>query len=182
MLAKRERSLEVKVDCFVEVTEAAFEYLAHVIGLVPGDKREWKPSEDAWSLKDVLAHIAWHDDQMIEVCEKRDLAGSSWWTLPLEERNQNIYEQYRDTPLDEILEFFKTSHAYMMKALKTLSDEDLNDPKRFHDMPEDWTPWRMLANNTYEHYIRHIGQIHAIARRTRDEGGVSSVEGEAGSA
>ena len=31
-------------------------------------------------------------------------------------------------------------------------------------VPEDWTPWHMLASNGYEHYIRHIGQIVAIRK------------------
>jgi len=154
----------VRVDCLIEVTEAARGYLDHVVQSVPEEKRTWKPTPEAWSLKDILAHIAWHDDQMVEVCKERDLTGSVWWTLLLDERNANIHKEYADTPLAEILEFYETSYERMIEALKTLADEDLNDPKRFHDMPEDWTPWRMLANNTYEHYIRHIGQIWGIAR------------------
>jgi len=159
---------EVRVDCLIEVTEASREYLEHVVESVPEDKRTWKATPEAWSLKDVLAHIAWHDDQMVEVCEKRDLVGSVWWTLPVNERNDNIYKEYEDTPLAEVLEFYETSYKRMIDALKTLADEDLNDPKRFHDMPEDWTPWRMIANNGYEHYIRHIGQVWAIARAQKE--------------
>jgi len=158
----------MKLDSLVEVTEHARGYLKHVIEGVPEDQREQSGPDGGWSLKDILAHIAWHDDAMIEVCEKHDLVGSVWWTLPLQERNDNIYEQYKDTPLKEVLEFFETAYEGMMKALKTLSDEDLNDPKRFHDMPEDWTPWHMLSSNGYEHYIRHIGQIHALGKALKE--------------
>jgi uncharacterized damage-inducible protein DinB len=154
----------MRVDSLVEVIEASREYLAYAITSVPEDKREWRPSPGAWSLKDVLAHIAWHDDQMVELCETRDLVGSPWWDLPMDERNGKIYEDYKGMPLDEVLGFFDEAHERMMKALKTLSDEDMNDASRFTDMPEDWIPWRMIANNTYEHYIRHIGQIRAIGR------------------
>ena len=158
----------MRVDCLIEITEASREYLDHVVESVPEEKQTWKPTPEAWSLKDILAHIAWHDDQMVEVCEKRDLVGSVWWTLPLDERNDNIHKAYVDTPLDEVLEFYETSYKRMLEALKTLADEDLNDPKRFHDMPEDWTPWRMIANNTYEHYIRHVGQVWVIAQALKE--------------
>jgi len=157
----------MRVDCLIEVIEAGREYLGYAIKSVPEEKRDWKPSPDAWSLKDILAHIAWHDDQMIELCETKDLVGSSWWDLPNDERNDRIFEQYADMPLDEILRFFDEAYERMMSALKTLSDEDLNDAKRFTDVPEDWIPWRMISNNTYEHYIRHIGQIRAIGKAAK---------------
>ena len=66
----------MRVDCLIEITEASREYLDHVVESVPEEKQTWKPTPEAWSLKDILAHIAWHDDQMVEVCEKRDLVGS----------------------------------------------------------------------------------------------------------
>jgi uncharacterized damage-inducible protein DinB len=154
----------MRVDCLTEVIEAAREYLAYAASLVAEDKREWKPTQGAWSLKDILAHIAWHDDQMVELCETKDLAGSPWWDLPTDERNRKIYEKYDDTPIDAVLAFAEDAYARMLGALKSLSDEDLNDPKRYIDMPDDWIPWRMIANNTCEHYLRHIGQIRKLAR------------------
>jgi len=153
----------MQVDCLVEVIEVARGYWDYVIGLVPEEKREWKPAPDAWSLKDIIAHVAWHDDQMIELAETKDLVGSSWWELPTDERNQKIYEQYEDASVDEVLAFAEAAYARLMKALKGLSDEDMNDPKRYTDVPDDWIPWRLFASNTFEHYLRHIGQIRKLA-------------------
>ena len=127
----------MRVGCLIEVIEAAREYLEHAIAQVPRTQIERPAESGPWSLKDILAHIAWHDDQMIELCEIKVLAGSPWWEFSTDERNAKIYEEYKDMPLDEVLAFFETAYEGMMKALKTLSDEDLNDPKRFHDMPED---------------------------------------------
>jgi len=156
----------MRVDCLIEAIEAARESYDYVVGLVPEEKREWKLAPDAWSLKDILAHVAWHDDQMIELAETKDLVGSPWWDLSTDERNQKIYEQYQNTPIDEVIAFAQNAYARMMAALRTLSDEDMNDPKRFTDVPEDWIPWRLFASNTYEHYLRHVGQIRKIAKGT----------------
>ena len=153
----------MKTSCLIEAIEAARENWNYAIGLVPEDKREWKPAPDAWSLKDVIAHIAWHDDQMIELAETKDLVGSPWWDLPTDERNDRIYEQYKDAPLDEVLAFAEDAYTRMMAALETLSDGDMDDGSRFTDMPEGWIPWRMLASNTYEHYLRHVAQIRNLA-------------------
>jgi len=154
----------MQLESFVEVIEAARKSLARVIEQVPREKWEQAGPNGPWSLKDILAHIAWHEEGMIEICEKKDVVGSFWWTLPMQERNDNVYNQYKDTPLEDVLEFFETSHRRFLTALQSLTDDDLNDPTHFHDMPTDWLPWRMLANNTYEHYLRHMGQVVAIRR------------------
>lgn len=153
----------MKASCLIEAIEAARENWDYSIGLVPEEKMERKPAPDAWSLKDVIAHVAWHEQQMIELAETRDLVGSPWWDLPTDERNDRIYEQYKDQPLDEVLAMAEDAYSRMMEALKTLSDEDMNDPSRFTDMPPDWVPWRLIASNTYEHYLRHVAQVRRLA-------------------
>jgi len=111
----------VQLKSFIEITEHARGYLNHVIESLPREKWGEAGPSGGWSLKDVLAHIAWHDDAMIEVCEKRDLVGSVWWTLPMHERNNNIYSQYKDASTEVVQEFFEASYEKMLAAVKTLS-------------------------------------------------------------
>ncbi len=47
-------------------------------------------------------------------------------------------------------------HGLKFVPLRTLSDEDLIDPSSFPNMPPDWQPWMIIAQNTYEHYRDHI--------------------------
>jgi hypothetical protein len=153
----------MRVDCLIEAIEAARENWDHVVELVPEDKREWKPSPDAWSLKDIVAHVAWHELEMIKMIESRALEGSDWWNLPTDRRNDKIYDLYWSALLEDVLAVAKESYPRMIYALQTLSDEELNDPARIKGMPLEWKPWRLLANNTYEHYLRHVGQVHRLA-------------------
>lgn len=154
----------MRTDCLLEVIDAARGSWEYVISLVPEDKREWRLAPDAWSLKDIIAHVAWHDDRMVELAETKDLVESPWWELSNDERNRRIHELYRDTPIDEVLALAEDAFARMISALGTLTDEDMNDPKRYTNVPEDWIPWRVFGNNTYEHYLRHIGQIRKLAK------------------
>ena len=153
----------MNTSCLIEAIEAAHENWDHVLGLVPDDKREWKPALDAWSLKDIIAHVAWHELEMIKLIESRALEGSDWWELPTDKRNDKIYDQYWSALLEDVLAIAKDTYPRMISALRKLEDDDLNDPARIQNMPSDWKPWRILANNTYEHYLRHVGQVRSLA-------------------
>ena len=53
-----------------------------------------------WSVKDVLAHITWHEQEMFNVVLNRALVGSDLWNVSLELRNKTIYEENRDRELE----------------------------------------------------------------------------------
>ena len=157
----------MEIDCLIEVIERARKSWEFVLGLVPDGGMEAVDSSTGWSVKDIIAHVAWHEEQMLELAETKDLVGSPWWELSTDERNQKIYEQYKDRSLDEVHAFAKDAYTRMMNALKTLTDEDTNDAKRFTDMPEDWIPWIMIAGNTYQHYYEHAIGIRRMLRAAK---------------
>ncbi len=128
------------------------------VAAVPAEKFTSSMNPGKWSMKDTVAHITWYDREMVDVLRTRTIAGSDWWNLPLDERNQLIYEQFRDLPVEEILRQHRQIYAELWQLAKLLDDEDLNDPARFKDMPAEWKPWEMIASNTYDHYLEHLGQ------------------------
>jgi hypothetical protein len=117
--------------------------------------------EGDWSVKDVIAHISWHEREMVGMMEARALVGSELWGLPTHERNAVIYEQNRERPLPEVLTESQHVHQEMISLLATLSDDELNDPGRFRDMPADWIPWQLIAQNSYEHYADHTAVLQS---------------------
>lgn len=126
---------------------------------VPMERMTEPGVEGEWSAKDVVAHIAWHEREMLGMLQAHDANGSDLWNLPLDERNATICAQNRDRPLDDVLAEGRAAYAEVLPAVENLSDEDLNDPKRYRDMPEDWIPWQILAGNTYEHYRDHAASL-----------------------
>jgi len=113
------------------------------------------------SLKDIIAHVAWYEREMIGVIRTRALAGSEWWDRPLDERNRLIYEANRDRALAEVLAEARQVSRELLEAAETLSDEDLLDARRFREMPEDWKPWEVIASNAFQHYPEHMPDIRA---------------------
>ncbi len=112
-----------------------------------------------WSVKDVIVHVAWGEREMVPIMHTRVLVGSELWELSDDERNEIEYQQNRDRPLQEILQEEQQAYADLFEAAQALSDEDLNDPHRFKQMPEEWVPWQIFAGNSFKHYQDHIPSI-----------------------
>jgi hypothetical protein len=117
--------------------------------------------EGDWSIKDIIAHVTWHEREIEGVLRARALVGSELWDLPLDQRNAAIFEQNRDRPLNDVLEESRQVFPQLLELAESLSDEDLNDPHHFQGMPEDWLPWGLVADNTFTHYPDHIASIRA---------------------
>src|SRR5713226_3184158 len=81
--------------------------------------------EGKWSVKDIIAHIMWNELEMVPLMQTRSLVGSELWNLSQDERNEAVYQQYRDRPLHEIITEEQQAYAQLLKEAQTLSDEDL---------------------------------------------------------
>jgi hypothetical protein len=112
-----------------------------------------------WSVKDVIAHITWHEREMLNVIQAHALVGSDLWDLPLDQRNAVIYNENKERALKDVLDESATVFKALMQAMPTLTEEDLHDPSLFPNMPSDWKPWDLFADNTYEHYQDHLVEL-----------------------
>ncbi len=111
------------------------------------------------SLRDILYHVAWYEDQMVVVLEQKAVVGSPWWGLPLDERNANIHAEGRSFTFQNAYFHEQETYENLFDLIRGLSDGELMDPGLYIDMPPEWKPWEMLASNTYEHYQQHLEDI-----------------------
>ena len=129
--------------------QASWEHLDEAQLTQPG-------SLGTWSIKDMIAHVTWHERQMCMMIKEMDLlAGSDLWNLPLDERNAAIYTLNKDRPLAEVLKEVREVIVELLDLLEPLSEEDLHQASHFKGMPAEWKPWDVIAGNTYEHYNEH---------------------------
>jgi hypothetical protein len=92
---------------------------------------------------------------MIGMIEAKAFAGSDLWELPPHERNDEIFELNRHRALPQVLTEAQLVFGVLVDQLRSLSDQDLLDPKSFPGMPEELVPAEILAQNTFEHYEAH---------------------------
>src|SRR5947209_19757266 len=45
--------------------------------------------------------------------------------------------------------------------------EDLNDPHRFKNMPQEWRPWKLIAGNSFKHYENHMPSLREWLAKKR---------------
>jgi len=123
---------------------------------VPHNRLQEPALPGGWSVKDVLAHIAWADRENAGVARARALVGSDLWELSDDERNAVVVRDSRSRTLDEVLDEYRDSFTEYLSAIGGLSDEDLNDADRITWLPEripGWAPWRVLYDP--DHYGNH---------------------------
>lgn len=141
-------------DVILRIKQTRSEYEA-VLAQIDPSRLEELGAEGGYSVKDVIAHIAWHEAEMVGLFRQKRLAGSPWWNLSTDERNALIWKANHDRPLSETLQEAQAVYRQLLDVLETVSEDELNDPRSIQDMPPDWLPWVILAQNTYEHYEHH---------------------------
>ena len=113
-----------------------------------------------WSVKDLVAHITWSEREMVGMPAARALVGSDLWSLTNDERNEIVYQQNRDHPLDEVLAEGKSRRRPPPRpGLRHEPWLNSTIPLSSRSMPADWLPWRVIAGNTYIHYREHAQNL-----------------------
>lgn len=115
--------------------------------------------DGGWSIKDLMAHIAWSEREMIPLFRDHVLGGSPLWLLPTDERNRVVFEENKNRFLEEVLADEAELYSALYVIISTLEDEDFNDPARYKNMPEDWMPWQILDGSTTKHYEEHSADL-----------------------
>ena len=151
-----------KQEFLNEVLTSRREWEAALASLTPEGFIAPQGRYAGWSIKDIIAHITWHEKEMIGMMERHSLEGSELWNLPTDERNGIIYEENRWRTLEDVLAEAVSVYARLLECIEQLSDEDLNDNRRYAGFVEalpDVPPWDLFAGNTYGHYTEHLNDL-----------------------
>ena len=113
-----------------------------------------------WSVKDVLAHIAFWERYAVRVLKAARRGETPEFDVEdsTESRNASVVAQYYLTPMGAVIASWHEAREDLLEQVASLSEPDLNDPNRF-----PWSEGRSLldriASNSYEHEQEHIEQI-----------------------
>jgi uncharacterized protein (TIGR03083 family) len=123
-----------------------------------------------WSIKDMLAHIAWYQREEAELFGETGVEASELWNVPQDPRNETLFELHRDQPLERTLTDFRQSFDKLIAAVMGLSDDELNTPGRFPGTTAERPPWKAIAIHSYEHDREHTKDIRTwMASRSPDQ-------------
>ena len=94
--------------------------------LLNHDEQDKLNVEGVWKVKDIYAHLAWGERQMLEWLQAGEFKGSDWWNLPLDERNRLIYEENRERTAefeDQIVRYLVQRYR-LEKSIPSLTDTE----------------------------------------------------------
>ena len=134
------------------------------------DRMERPGVEGEWSVKQIVAHLTWYENRIVEGAQQ--IVGSGTYTkgrsglagLPMDERNNRIAAESRQRPLSDVLAEADQVFAQLVTAIAACPDDILNDARRL-GLPDDIAPWMRVANSSYAHYREHGQAIRAWLAR-----------------
>jgi hypothetical protein len=125
-----------------------------------------------WAVKDHLVHIAAWELSLLALLDGHDrkkAMGVPNASDETDDINEAVWLLHRHQTPEQVLAFFRGTHAALLKRLREMSDADLrrsynhyqpNDPR---DPGDDRPVVEWVAGNTYDHYAEHAGYIRAIS-------------------
>lgn len=130
-----------------------------------GEARMTEPIRGGWwSVKDIVAHVAWHEQQIAAVLQTHTMqpATRRWlWELLPDKRNAIVFTEQRDRALPEVLTTAQEAFRQLVTTVQALTTEDVREVQSFPNIPPDWQPWKLIADHSYRHYQQHTASIRA---------------------
>lgn len=136
--------------------------------------RPYVPGSE-WTVKDIIAHVMayeqWIASLLNPAIESPPPFPPEVNAADTDERNAWFYEVYHSRPLDELRAGEREAYEGMLEGIRQQSDDDLNthmtvteDNRLVPGGPDDPAPfvqplWKWIAEQGYEHYEQHIGDL-----------------------
>lgn len=126
---------------------------------------------DGWAVKDHLVHIAAWEHSLLALLDGRNrlaAMGVPGVEGDTDAINAAVWSLHRHKTPQQALDYFRETHALLMKLLARMSDAQLKLPYNHYQPNEprdtddnrpvvDW-----VAGNTYDHYAEHIAWINQL--------------------
>src|SRR3990172_2505819 len=107
------------------------------------------------TIKDIIAHISWYEDQIVKIIRSKELTGSDLWDLTQDDRNEHLFQINKVRSYLEIKKESAEVFQDLVKQISALQNDELLDPSKYRNMPEDWSPAELVAENSFRHYRQH---------------------------
>lgn len=129
--------------------------------------------ENNWSVKDVLAHIAWWEQRATRLYHAAAGTGPAVEPIRAEqinEVNEQTYADHRAVALETVRDMEQAAFQELLTIVETIPEEDLFDENRFQRFGGN--PYlHIVIANTYDHYDEHAAMLEGYLAGKADGGG-----------
>ncbi len=147
-----------------EITQALDEERAKFLKAIEGLSDEQMTEKgviDDWSIKDILAHIATWESEMVTFIAQLQQGKKPRTNLmsgKVDELNAEFYKNNKNRPLDRILTDFHGVRKQTIKQVESLSEKELTDPKHSPHTKGN-ALWEIIKSDSFGHEAEHREQI-----------------------
>jgi hypothetical protein len=132
------------------------------------DRMDIPGVEGEWSVKQLVAHLTWYEQAVVEGAQQALNTGTFSRRRPadigLDEMNAQIAQESHARPASDVLAEADEVFEQLLALIAACSDAILNDPQLL-GLPDDMPPWMRIANNSYAHYREHEPALRAWLAR-----------------
>lgn len=149
-----------KQQLLTALNEERAKFLKAIEGLSDEQMTE-KGVIDDWSLKDILAHIATWESEMVTFIAQMKQGKKPHTNLmsgKVEELNAEFYKNNKNRPLARILADFHGVRKQTIKQVELLSEKELTDPKHSPHTKGN-ALWEIIEGDSFGHEAEHREQI-----------------------
>ncbi|HEX2618633.1 MAG TPA: DinB family protein [Phototrophicaceae bacterium] len=113
------------------------------------------PQSD-WSVKDLIAHVSFWEGLMMDTIAKltKGAAPQATSDEDVDTINARVFTENEHRPLSDVLAEFDSQLPLVEASIAPLSDDDINNPRRFADREGSPLLYHIIGN-TFGHYEEH---------------------------
>lgn len=162
-----------KADLLDKMREGRTQFAA-LIGQLSDEQMLTPSLDNGWTVKDVLAHVAWWANYAAGVIDALMDGRTPDVEKPetdeaVDALNAAAFARYQDMPVNDVLVMEQESYTRLLAAANRTTDDDLNNRQRF-----DWTKGRQLfvwiGGNSFWHYDEHVPALRQYIESLKGSG------------
>ena len=149
--------------------EAGRERLEAALARVDPTQRMEPGLHDLWSVKDLLAHLGWWEQRVVDIYDAllhNRTSDPALAETPIDELNRQALAENAARSWDEVQNNEKNSYHALVTLAETAPETDLFDPHRFAEAEgRPFVNW--ILSNSCGHYDEHLPVLLAWLDQTR---------------
>jgi hypothetical protein len=155
------------------------ERLLTVLEPLPDEALEYPGTIGSWSVKDVLAHLAaWESELVTGLLHLQQGKKPVHLLAAMANRaayNAERYEENKERDLDRVFADFQEVRMKLESWIEEFSERALNNPQQFKAL-NGQPLWQVIKQNSFGHEAEHLPAIGAFAGRWLAEHGTDEEE------
>jgi hypothetical protein len=148
-------------DELIAALEEGWDALLRAIEGLSDEQMTEMPVTGAWTVKDLLAHIAVWESRLVTDLYKAERGVAPTLidsAAQVDKLNAQFYAEQKDRPLERVLEDLHDVHLALLNRLEALPERVLTDPRKYKWMKGEPLS-QFVAGDSYEHYREHAAEV-----------------------